>query len=109
MAFVSRPHVPEGRHQDQPKGHRLKPQPGKEHERKTFPGTEFLPIDQFGPDWLYVQADEAAQIITKGISRNQAIIVFPTWARIYWYIYRLFPAYVDFLSRLGVRAMRKDS
>jgi NAD(P)-dependent dehydrogenase (short-subunit alcohol dehydrogenase family) len=54
-----------------------------------------------------VETDKAAAKILKGVARNKAIIVFPTYARIFWWISRLKYALLSPLSMKTVRDMRK--
>ena len=50
---------------------------------------------------------EAARIILKGVERNRPIIVFPFYARLIWWLYRLHPGLFDRLSRKIIRDFRK--
>ena len=54
-----------------------------------------------------VPADLAAMRILDGVLRNEAVIVFPAYARIMWWLYRLFPALIAPLGRRMIRDLRK--
>jgi NAD(P)-dependent dehydrogenase (short-subunit alcohol dehydrogenase family) len=57
-----------------------------------------------------MDAARAARIILKGVSRNQAVIITPFYARIFWWLYRLHPALLSYWSRKipkDFRALRK--
>ncbi len=49
----------------------------------------------------------AAQKILAGVERNKAIIVFPGYARLFWWLYRLSPRTVAPLGRQTIRDFRK--
>jgi len=53
-----------------------------------------------------VDAEEAAEIILRGVAKNQAIIVFPLYARVLWRLNRLFPKLLFPLGRKMVRDFR---
>lgn len=53
-----------------------------------------------------VDAEEAAEIILRGVAKNQAIIVFPLYARVLWRLNRLFPNLLFPLGRKMVRDFR---
>ena len=53
-----------------------------------------------------VDAQEAAEIILRGVAKNQAIIVFPLYARVLWRLNRLFPKLLFPLGRKMVRDFR---
>jgi NAD(P)-dependent dehydrogenase (short-subunit alcohol dehydrogenase family) len=50
-----------------------------------------------------LEADDAAQRILAGVARNQAVIIFPLYARILWWVYRM---RVTWLNPLGLRLIR---
>ena len=50
-----------------------------------------------------LEADDAAQRILAGVTRNQPVIVFPSYARILWWVYRM---RVTWLNPLGLRLIR---
>ncbi len=57
-------------------------------------------------------ATRAARLILKGVSRNQAVITVPFYARIFWWLYRLHPALLSHLARKitrDVRMLRKTT
>ena len=51
----------------------------------------------------FLDADDAAQRILAGVWRNQAVIVFPFYARLLWWLYRM---RVTWLSPVGMRLIR---
>jgi NAD(P)-dependent dehydrogenase (short-subunit alcohol dehydrogenase family) len=53
-----------------------------------------------------VGAEQAAEIILRGVAKNQAIIVFPLYARILWRLNRLCPKLLFPLGRKIVRDFR---
>jgi short-subunit dehydrogenase len=46
-----------------------------------------------------MEASRAARIIMRGVSRNQAVITMPFYARIFWWLYRLHPALLSYWAR----------
>ena len=54
-----------------------------------------------------VPTDTAATKILEGVARNKAIIVFPGYARLIWWLYRLSPHTSAWLGRQMVRDFRK--
>ena len=53
-----------------------------------------------------VETDVAAEKILKGVTNNTAVIVFPTYARILWWLYRLSPALIKPLALRLIRDLR---
>lgn len=54
-----------------------------------------------------VAVEEAAERILDGVARNQAMIVFPAYARLLWWGYRLVPNLLAPLGRKLIRDLRK--
>ena len=54
-----------------------------------------------------MEASRAARVILEGVSRNQAVIVFPGYARLAWLLYRIHPAFMDGLGRKAIRDFRQ--
>lgn len=54
-----------------------------------------------------VPAAEAAQKILRGIQKNQAMIVFPGYAKVFWWLYRLHPALLAGMGRRFINDFRK--
>lgn len=54
-----------------------------------------------------VETDVAADKILSGVTKNKAVIVFPSYAKILWWIYRLSPALVKPLALQLIRDLRK--
>jgi hypothetical protein len=44
-----------------------------------------------GIPFKLMEAKDAAKSILKGVGRNQKIIIFPFYARLFWYLYRIHP------------------
>jgi short-subunit dehydrogenase len=59
-----------------------------------------IPVKFIGPA-------EAARAILRGVERNQAVIVFPFYARFLWWLTRLHPGIAGLLHRKTVRDFRK--
>lgn len=55
----------------------------------------------------YVNPAKAAEIILQGVKRNKPIIVFPFYARLVWWIYRLAPFAFHLVFRKMIREFRK--
>jgi len=54
-----------------------------------------------------VPAEEAARRILAGVARNRAVIVFPAYARVFWWLQRLHRALALPLARGMMRDFRK--
>lgn len=54
-----------------------------------------------------VETDTAAKKILKGIARNKAVIVFPAYAKIFWWLYRLKHSLTNSFALKTIRDMRK--
>ena len=54
-----------------------------------------------------VSVEEAAERILEGVARNRALIVFPAYARLLWWGYRLVPDLLAPLGRKLIRDLRK--
>lgn len=59
------------------------------------------------PPFMIMKAPKAANVILKGVARNQAIIVFPFLARYQWWLHRISPTISDITARLMTAAMRR--
>jgi short-subunit dehydrogenase len=55
----------------------------------------------------YVDPDKAAKIILQGVEKNKPIIIFPFYARLIWWIYRLVPFAFHLVFRKMIRDFRK--
>lgn len=53
-----------------------------------------------------IGTERAAQLILKGVSRNKAFIVFPMFARVMWWLYRLSPNIIFPIGRKMIRSYR---
>ena len=49
-----------------------------------------------------------AQKVLKSVARNKAIIIVPTWWRVFWWIYRLSPSLGMWLSKRNFQKMQKE-
>jgi NAD(P)-dependent dehydrogenase (short-subunit alcohol dehydrogenase family) len=54
-----------------------------------------------------MEATKAAQEILRGVARNRATIVFPAYARIIWWLYRLHPSLLNPLGRRVIKDFRE--
>ena len=54
-----------------------------------------------------LDADDAARRILAGVRRNQAIIVFPLYARLLWWAYRLRAGWLDAIGSQLIRDLRR--
>ncbi|MDD5757712.1 MAG: SDR family oxidoreductase [Desulfobulbaceae bacterium] len=59
------------------------------------------------PKKYYLTPAKAAEIILRGVERNKSILVFPLYARLTWWLYRLNPAFFHFMFRKMIRDFRK--
>ena len=55
----------------------------------------------------FVPPEKAARIILDRVARNRAIIVFPFYARLVWWLYRFNPAIFNLLFRKMLKDFRK--
>lgn len=56
--------------------------------------------------WM-LEPNQAARSILRGVSRNKAMIVFPTHARLLWWCYRCCPGLLEPLLQRTIREFRK--
>lgn len=54
-----------------------------------------------------MEANDAARVILKGVVRNQKIIIFPFYARLFWYLYRIHPLLASPLVGGLIKSFRK--
>jgi len=54
-----------------------------------------------------MSAEDAARAILRGVSRNQALIVFPAAVRWIWRVYRASPRLIYWISLRRMRMFRK--
>lgn len=59
------------------------------------------------PKRFYLDPAEAAKVILKGVERNRGIIIFPFYARLIWWLYRLNPSVFQLVFRKIIRDFRK--
>jgi NAD(P)-dependent dehydrogenase (short-subunit alcohol dehydrogenase family) len=55
-----------------------------------------------------VEAERAAQIILRGVARNKGVIVFPFYARLFWWLHRLHPGLLSPLARKTLKDFRSS-
>lgn len=80
-------------------------------QSNIYKATPFINIDReralrnmpFTP----LATERAAAAILRGIERNQAIIIFPGYARFIWVLHRLCARWLNPLHRKGIRDLRK--
>jgi short-subunit dehydrogenase len=56
----------------------------------------------------WMDANEAARKMLKGVAKNKGVIIVPGKARMFWWIFRLFPKLFDFIDKEGTKVFRKD-
>lgn len=55
-----------------------------------------------------IEADRAAEIILRGVGRNKAIIIFPFYARLFWWLSRIHPGLLSPLVRKTMKDFRSS-
>jgi len=55
----------------------------------------------------WMDANEAARKMLKGVAKNKGVIIVPSKARMFWWLYRLFPKMFDLIGQGGTKAFRK--
>jgi short-subunit dehydrogenase len=55
----------------------------------------------------WMDANEAARKMLKGVAKNKGVIIVPGKAKIFWWAYRLFPGLFDFIGKEGTKMFRK--
>ncbi|HEX6898868.1 MAG TPA: SDR family oxidoreductase [Thermoanaerobaculia bacterium] len=55
----------------------------------------------------FVEVDDAARAVLRGVERNKAVIVFPFYARLLWWLTRLSPSIAVAVNKDTARAFRK--
>jgi NAD(P)-dependent dehydrogenase (short-subunit alcohol dehydrogenase family) len=66
---------------------------------------EKLPLPM--PKKYFMDPAKAAKVILRGVERNKSIIIFPFYARLTWWLYRLNPDCFHFVFRKMMRDFRK--
>ncbi|MBT4268680.1 MAG: SDR family NAD(P)-dependent oxidoreductase, partial [Deltaproteobacteria bacterium] len=56
----------------------------------------------------WMDANEAARKMLKGVAKNKGVIIVPGKAKIFWWLFRLFPGLFDFIGKEGTKKFRKD-
>lgn len=75
-------------------------------ENATYVGSDKKGILATIP-FKFVEVDVAARIVLRGIERNKAVIVFPFYARLLWWLTRLSPSIAVAINRDTVRSFRR--
>jgi len=55
----------------------------------------------------FVEVDDAARAVLRGVERNRAVIVFPFYARVLWWLTRIHPALAVAVNRQTAREFRR--
>jgi len=77
------------------------------HESTSLVNVDKDRLTQPVPKKYYMTPTKAAKVILRGVERNQSIIIFPFYARLIWWMYRLNPSVFHFVSRKMIRDFRK--
>lgn len=77
------------------------------HDSTSMVNVDRDKVAQPMPKKYYVNPTEAAKIVMRGVERNKAMIVFPFYARLVWWLYRLNPSIFQLLFRKVMRDFRK--
>jgi NAD(P)-dependent dehydrogenase (short-subunit alcohol dehydrogenase family) len=75
-------------------------------EAGLYAGTDAQTVRSNIPFKL-VAVDEAARAVLRGVERNRAVIVFPFYARVLWWLTRLHPALAVAVNRQTAREFRR--
>ena len=77
------------------------------HERTSLINVNKDNLPQPMSKKYYMSPVKAAKLILKGVERNKSIIIFPFYARLIWWLYRLNPSIFQFVFRKMIRDFRK--
>ena len=55
-----------------------------------------------------IEPKKAARAILRGVRRNQSMIIFPTHAKLLWWLYRLNPYLIELIGRKMIKNFRKS-
>lgn len=72
----------------------------------TYAGTDKQGILAVNP-FKFMEAEDAARAILRGVERNRAMIVFPFYGRLLWWLTRLHPAIAVAINRKTARDFRR--
>lgn len=75
-------------------------------EAGLYAGTDAKTVRSNIP-FKFVAVDDAARAVLRGVERNQAVIVFPFYARVLWWLTRLHPALAVAVNRQTAREFRR--
>ncbi len=77
------------------------------HKTTSCVNVDKANLPQPMPKKYFISPTKAAKLILKGVERNKAIIIFPFYARLVWWLYRLNPSIFNFGFRKMIRDFRK--
>lgn len=77
------------------------------HETTSLVNVNKADVPQPMSKKYYMSPAKAAKLILKGVERNKSIIIFPFYARLIWWLYRLNPSIFQFVLRKMIRDFRK--
>jgi NAD(P)-dependent dehydrogenase (short-subunit alcohol dehydrogenase family) len=77
------------------------------HETTSLVNVEKDNLPQPMAGKYFLSPEKAAKLILKGVERNKAIIIFPFYARLIWWLYRINPSIFNLLFRKMIRDFRK--
>lgn len=72
----------------------------------TYAGTDRQGILSVTP-FKFMDAGDAARAVLRGVERNRAVIVFPFYARLLWWLTRIHPAIAVAINRKTARDFRR--
>jgi short-subunit dehydrogenase len=72
----------------------------------TYAGTDRQGILSVTP-FKFMDAGDAARAVLRGVERNRAVVVFPFYARLLWWLTRLHPAIAVAINRKTARDFRR--
>jgi NAD(P)-dependent dehydrogenase (short-subunit alcohol dehydrogenase family) len=75
-------------------------------EAGLYAGTDAKTVRSHIP-FKFVEVNDAARAVLRGVERNQAVIVFPFYARLLWWLTRIHPALAVAVNRRTAREFRR--
>jgi NAD(P)-dependent dehydrogenase (short-subunit alcohol dehydrogenase family) len=75
-------------------------------ESGLYAGTDKQGILSITP-FKFMDVDDAARAVLRGVERNKAVVVFPFYARLLWWLTRLSPSIAVAVNKDTARAFRK--
>lgn len=77
------------------------------HETTSLVNVEREKLSLPMPKKYFLEPSKAARVILRGVARNRSIIIFPLYARLTWWLYRLNPVFFHFIFQKIIRDFRK--